>query len=210
MVRKYEHHFHLQSDRILDCAETLFLEHGIENVSIADVAKAAAVTRATIYNYFADKQAMLWAVFFRNESVLIGSLRSKLEGQATTYQRFEALTRWPFDLEDEYDRFSLYTELFSSIYLKADANDDAIWHSPYNRYGIRPGDTAMMLIRDFHDGSVRSDLDAKQTSVGFLYGVYACASLMIRNRTALPKKYGLDARQVYEAQMQWMLKSIKA
>ena len=210
MARKYERHYRQQSDNILDCAETLILQHGIDEVSISDIAKAAEVTRATVYKYFTDKQDILWAVFFHNQSVIMDSLITKFDDLTTTYQRFEALTRWPADDEDEYDQFLLYTELFFSIYLKADVTDDSIWNNPYNRHHIKPGETAMLLIQDFHDGSVRDDLDPKQTSVAFLYAVYACASFMLRNRTAIPKKYGLDIQQVYETQIHWILQSIKA
>ena len=41
--------------RILDVAERVFSERGVTRTSLADVAKAAGVTRGAIYWHFADK-----------------------------------------------------------------------------------------------------------------------------------------------------------
>lgn len=44
---------------ILDAAERLFAEKGYEGSSIRDVARATGVADGTIYNYFANKEALL-------------------------------------------------------------------------------------------------------------------------------------------------------
>lgn len=45
---------------IRDSALTLFLEAGFESVSIDDIAAAASVSRATFFNYFATKEAVVF------------------------------------------------------------------------------------------------------------------------------------------------------
>jgi len=39
----------------------LILEHGYDHVSLEDIARAADVSRATLFNYFPSKEAMLFA-----------------------------------------------------------------------------------------------------------------------------------------------------
>ncbi len=46
---------------IVDAAWSLFLEHGVEPVSIESVARRARVSKVTLYRYFPDKQALLEA-----------------------------------------------------------------------------------------------------------------------------------------------------
>ena len=53
-TRGYYGHRERQRDRILMTAEQLFIRDGIDNVSIADIADAVGMTRATIYRYFAN------------------------------------------------------------------------------------------------------------------------------------------------------------
>lgn len=52
-------------DAIVDSALALFVEHGYDAVRIEDVARAAGVTRATFYNHFADREAVLGALLQR-------------------------------------------------------------------------------------------------------------------------------------------------
>ena len=44
---------------LIETATGLFLEHGIENITIEDIAKAANVGEMTIYRYFGKKQAIV-------------------------------------------------------------------------------------------------------------------------------------------------------
>lgn len=47
---------------ILDAARTLFVERGIEAVSMREIAKQINYSATTLYNYFKDKEALLQAV----------------------------------------------------------------------------------------------------------------------------------------------------
>jgi AcrR family transcriptional regulator len=51
-----------QRERILDAARSLFAERGVEPVTMADVAATAGVARATVFNYFASKYALVEAI----------------------------------------------------------------------------------------------------------------------------------------------------
>lgn len=47
---------------ILEAARTLFVERGIEAVSMREIAKKINYSATTLYNYFSDKEALLQAV----------------------------------------------------------------------------------------------------------------------------------------------------
>lgn len=48
-------------ETIAEAACELFLEHGYEQTSIADIATRAGVSRSSFFNYFASKSDVLWA-----------------------------------------------------------------------------------------------------------------------------------------------------
>ncbi len=58
-------------DRILDVAEALFAERGFAGTSMRDIAAAAGLTAASLYNHFAGKDALYGAVLQRGIRPLI-------------------------------------------------------------------------------------------------------------------------------------------
>lgn len=48
---------------LAEAACELFLEHGYDETSIADIARRAGVSRSSFFNYFESKTAVLWADF---------------------------------------------------------------------------------------------------------------------------------------------------
>lgn len=61
------------AERILDVAAQLYVENGINAVGMAEVARAAGCSRATLYRYFDSRQALQLA-FVHREARRIGAL----------------------------------------------------------------------------------------------------------------------------------------
>ena len=57
-------------DRILDTAETLFAESGLDGVSFRDLATAAGVSLSATHYYFGSKEALLAEVFARHARMM--------------------------------------------------------------------------------------------------------------------------------------------
>jgi AcrR family transcriptional regulator len=53
-------------DRILDAAGALFAERGVESVGMNDIARAAGCSRATLYRYFDNREALHAAYVHRH------------------------------------------------------------------------------------------------------------------------------------------------
>ncbi len=60
------------TDRILDAAADLFVEHGVAGVGMREIARAAGCSRATVYRYFADR-AQLQQAFVHREARRVGA-----------------------------------------------------------------------------------------------------------------------------------------
>jgi AcrR family transcriptional regulator len=51
-----------QRERVLDVARDLFVDRGFDDVTMAEIAEAAGVARATVFNYFQSKHALVEAI----------------------------------------------------------------------------------------------------------------------------------------------------
>ena len=64
---------------ILDAARTLFVERGIEAVSMREIAKKINYSATTLYNHFADKEALLQAVCDEDFLALASGMREVMQ-----------------------------------------------------------------------------------------------------------------------------------
>jgi AcrR family transcriptional regulator len=66
---------------ILDIAETLFAELGVDGCQVKDVATRAGISLATLYRYFASKEELLEAVHERRLTQLMGRILEAVRDQ---------------------------------------------------------------------------------------------------------------------------------
>ena len=59
----YAAHRENQREWILEVAQNLFTQEGIETVTLAEIAQSARLTKATLYRYFASKEEMAQEIF---------------------------------------------------------------------------------------------------------------------------------------------------
>jgi len=60
--RTYPAHRERQRKRILDAAEKLFVERGIDRVTMAELTVASGLQPSTMYQYFSKKDDIVWAI----------------------------------------------------------------------------------------------------------------------------------------------------
>ena len=72
------HRIEVAADRILDAASELFARQDAASVGMNDVAKAAGCSRATLYRYFENRDALYTAYVHREAQRLFGELTGQL------------------------------------------------------------------------------------------------------------------------------------
>jgi AcrR family transcriptional regulator len=75
------------ADRILDAAETLFTRHGAASVGMNDVATAAGCSRATLYRYFDNRDALYTVYVHREARRVFRELGDRVAGIADPRER---------------------------------------------------------------------------------------------------------------------------
>jgi AcrR family transcriptional regulator len=66
---------------LADTARRLFSEHGFENVSVAEIARVAEVSEATVFNYFPTKEDLVYSGLEAFEEQLRAAIRERPRGQ---------------------------------------------------------------------------------------------------------------------------------
>ncbi|ORL15987.1 TetR/AcrR family transcriptional regulator [Prescottella equi] len=72
---------------ILAAAESCFARYGIAKTTMEDVAKAASMSRATVYRYFADREALVAESVVRRARARIDAARQFISGWPTIEER---------------------------------------------------------------------------------------------------------------------------
>src|SRR5437660_8772823 len=63
-------------------ARRLFIERGFEAVPVAEIARAAEVSEATVFNYFPTKEDLLYSRLEAFEKELLSSIRDRAPGES--------------------------------------------------------------------------------------------------------------------------------
>src|SRR5919198_4700292 len=66
---------------LADTARRLFGERGFENVSVAEIARVAEVSPATVFNYFPTKEDLVYSGLEAFEEELLTAIRERPRGQ---------------------------------------------------------------------------------------------------------------------------------
>ncbi len=75
---------------IADTAKRLFAERGFEAVTVGEVARAAEVAEATVFNYFPTKEDLFYGRLEAFEEQLLGTIRERAPGESVlaAFSRF--------------------------------------------------------------------------------------------------------------------------
>jgi AcrR family transcriptional regulator len=75
---------------IADTARRLFLERGFDRVSVAEIARTADVSEATVFNYFPTKEDLVFNRLEQFEAELLDAIRQRAPGEPalTAFARF--------------------------------------------------------------------------------------------------------------------------
>src|SRR5512133_2977663 len=75
---------------IADAARELFVERGFEEVTVAEIARAADVAETTVFNYFPTKEDLVYWRMESFEAALLGAIRDREPGESVVaaFRRF--------------------------------------------------------------------------------------------------------------------------
>lgn len=119
-----KHQVDEQRQHILDTAEALFLEKGIANTSMVELARAVGITKVTLYRYFANKDEIAIQIQIR----MLKKVRAVVKPTVEEYTREEMKQTVRAHLENYNQLQDAYRfmGMFDQIYLDNPADKELV------------------------------------------------------------------------------------
>lgn len=148
---------------IIDAAEKLFFSRGYDEVTMDDVAQEAELSKALLYYYFKDKEALFFAVDLRGARILDSMYNKCFKLKTDGLTKLDALGMVFYEFSVSYpDYFRLYSYAGTERFRNTD-NEDA---REITRMGIENWHMICKTIRSgMQDGTIRKDIDPEEIAV---------------------------------------------
>ena len=95
------HRFTDTRDRIEKAAIRLFVEKGVTETSVRDIARAVDISEGALYRHFVSKDELVWAAFERHYVEFAGRLEALARGESSARGKLGAMIRGFCHAHDE-------------------------------------------------------------------------------------------------------------
>jgi AcrR family transcriptional regulator len=206
----YHAHRERQRRRILAAAEELFDIRGIDRVPIADIVNAAGIRASTLYEYFSNKDEIVWTLV---EELMLQWSASALEATDTTTGLALArithlLESFGAELVDHPQRVRFMAQ-FDAMY----ARDWPAERLIALEDRLFPGrfEPLSNLIREgIADGSLRSDLDPDLTLHSVVNAVVGAQRRLASLGNRVEQEYGQPIDVLFRETVRILLLGLRA
>jgi AcrR family transcriptional regulator len=206
----YRAHRERQRRRILAAAQELFDQRGIDRVTMGEIVSAAGIRASTLYEYFSNKDEIVWALVegFMTE----GSERVQKSVEGVSGPALAKITALCRVFEDELMRDPArvrFMAQFDAMY----ARDWSVERLLTIEDKIMPGrfECFANLIREgIADGSLRSDLDPDLTLHSIVNAVIGAQRRLASLGDRVEKEYGQPIGLLFRETVRIVLLGLQA
>jgi AcrR family transcriptional regulator len=205
----YHAHRERQQQRILDAAEKLFDEHGIDRVTMADITSASGLRASTIYQYFSNKDEIVWALLSDLFAENTQRAKQRLEGATTGLAKIAALLEFMADELSHRPAKVRFMAQFDALYARDwPAERLLTLEAQINPQGFR---YFSELVREgIVDGSLRSDLDPDLTMHAVINAVVGAQRRLASLGNKVEIEYGQPIDWLFRETIRVILLGLRA
>ena len=166
MARRKKEPQSVHRKNISRAAEQLFMEKGIENTSMNDIAKEAGYSKATLYVYFKNKEELIGFLVLESMQKLHDYISLALKESNDTKERYEKIC---YGLVKYQEEFPFY---FNIVLETINIDFEATQFLPEEKETFSIGEKINDLLIDFlkagmEQGEIRSDIEVLPTIFSF-------------------------------------------
>jgi AcrR family transcriptional regulator len=205
----YVSHRERQRHRILSAAGKLFDERGIGRVTMADIVNAAGIRPSTLYEYFENKDEIVWAMVAEVFAEAADAAKQAMDAAPTALAKIAALLEFMAGSLTNHPSKVRFMAQFDAMYARQ-------W-SPQRLLSleaqVNPGGLAYCtaLIRDgIADGSLRHDLDPDLTMHAVLNAVIGAQRRLASLGNRVELEYGHPIDRLFRETIRVILLGLRA
>jgi AcrR family transcriptional regulator len=205
----YHAHRERQRRRILDAATKLFDEHGIDRVTMAEITSASGLRASTIYQYFSNKDDIVWAILSDVLEQGAAHAKKNIEGATTGLSRITGLLEFMADELSKDPAKVRFMAQFDAMYARDwPAERLLTLEAQINPRGFR---YFSQLIREgIVDGSLRPDLDPDLTLHAVINAVIGAQRRLASLGNKVELEYGQPIDRLFRETIRVILLGLRA
>jgi AcrR family transcriptional regulator len=205
----YRAHRERQRRRILNAARTLFDERGIDRVTMAEITSTSGLQPSTMYEYFANKDDIVWAIVGDLMTETSTQVEGRLEGAQNALARLNALLEFMADQLSTNGVTVRFMAQFDAMYARDwPAERLLTLESQINPQGFQYFSD---LIREgIADGSLRPDLDPDLTLHAVVNAVIGAQRRLASLGDKVELEYGQPIDRLFRETTRILLLGLRA
>ncbi len=205
----YHAHRERQERRILNAAWTLFDERGIDRVTMSEITSAAGIQPSTMYQYFSNKDEIVWALVRELMQEVRGRVKQRLDGAANAMARLTVLLDFMADELANNAVTVRFMAQFDAMYARDWPAERLITlESQINPAGF---EAFRQLIREgIADGSLRADLDPEVTMHAVMNAVVGAQRRLASLGQKVELEYGQPVDRLFRETIRVLLLGLRA
>jgi AcrR family transcriptional regulator len=205
----YHAHRERQRRRILDAAWKLFDDRGIDRVTMAEITSASGVQPSTMYQYFSNKDDIVWATLSELMEEVIARTRQKLEDAPNALARITALLDFMADELANNQVKVRFMAQFDAMYARNWPVERLLTlESQLNPEGFQA--FAQLIREGMADGSLRSDLDPDLTMHAVINAVTGAQRRLASLGNKVELEYGQPIDRLFRETIRLLLLGLRA
>jgi AcrR family transcriptional regulator len=206
----YHVHRERQRRRIMDAAQKLFDVEGIDRVTMANIVSAAGVRASTLYEYFSNKDEIVWALVEEVMSQSSISIRESIEGvTGSALAKITALLEAFGDELVNCPARVRFMAQFDAMY----ARDWSVERLLALEDRIFPGrfeEFAVWIREGIADGSLRFDLEPDLTMHSIVNAAIGAQRRLASLGSRVEKEYGQPIELLFRETVRILLLGLRA
>jgi len=205
----YHAHRNRQRRRILDAAAKLFDERGIDRVTMAEITSASGLRASTMYQYFSNKDDIVWAILSELLAESTAQAKKSIEGATTALSKITGLLQFMADELSNHQAKVRFMAQFDAMYARDwPAERLLTLEAQLNPRGFQ---YFRMLIREgIADGSLRPDLDPDLTMHAVINAVVGAQRRLASLGNKVELEYGQSIDRLFRETIRVVVLGLRA
>ena len=192
---------------IIDAAEKVFFSKGLDLSTMDDVAKAAELSKGTLYLYFKSKEDLYLAINARGTKILESMFLKAVKTPKTGIEKIKAIG------EAYFEYYQKYPDYFNAhIYYESreiDLDDETSMAAECELHGQRALDVVSNALKDgIADGTIRSDVDPYKTSVLLWAHSTGLIQIISMKGKHMEKEHNTDINELIEYSFDFIMHAL--